>query len=394
MLTPGRRRPSVGSWLLLIGALAVFLTALRLNYFWSNVGRRHALLPYAGCALAVTVFLLRRRPGRVLAVLLVVAVWVSLTEPDPTLVISSYLVVGAALGRVAVTQVRRRAAVLAAVVLLLMALVLDRGARHLLAMSVVPVTEVLVILSAVTVWTIGSSIRQRREYAESLRSQAMVQAVTAERLRIARELHDVVAHSIGVIAIQAGMGSRVIDTQPAEARLALQAIENTSRQTLLGLRSTLGTLRQGTGTGDEPPLLPAPGLAELDSLVASTGQAGVRVDVEWPEPRRSWPADVELSAFRIVQEAVTNVVRHSGADRCWVRLTDEGDELVIEVVDRGRPGIGAAVTAGPDPAPGSRYGIIGMRERVAMLHGQFQAGPSPDGGFAVTARLPRPSGRP
>jgi signal transduction histidine kinase len=187
-----------------------------------------------------------------------------------------------------------------------------------------------VLAAAVTIviaWLAGQSIRASRLHAEALRIQGEVQAVTAERLRIARELHDVVAHSIGVIAIQAGAARRVIGTQPAAAADALAAIEATSRQALAGLRCTLGAPR-GTGPGPGPALAPldlAPGLADLGQLAATTLGAGVRVDVRWLGQRRPLPDNVDLSAFRIIQEAVTNMVRHVGTGHCQV-IIDQHDD--------------------------------------------------------------------
>ncbi|TDB79543.1 sensor histidine kinase [Actinomadura sp. KC216] len=236
----------------------------------------------------------------------------------------------------------------------------------------------LIIVLAVSVtWLAGNSIQVRRANAEMMRVQATAQAVAAERLRIARELHDMVAHSIGIIAIQAGVGGRVIDTQPAEARNALDAIEATSRDVLSGLRRMLTALRK-----DDPgaaPLGPSPGLDDLDRLAESTKDAGVRVDVRWKGERRPLPPDVDLSAYRIVQEAVTNVVRHAGTPDCRVTIEYGDEEVSIEVEDDGRGGV-----------VGTGYGIVGMRERVGLLGGEFAAGPRPDGGFRVAARIPAP----
>ncbi|MFI8459236.1 sensor histidine kinase [Kitasatospora sp. NPDC085464] len=229
-------------------------------------------------------------------------------------------------------------------------------------------------------WLVGNTVHQTRAHTEALRGRASEQAITAERLRIARELHDMVAHSIGIIAIQAGMGSRVMDTQPAEARNALAAIETTSRETLAGLRRMLGALR--AGEQESAPLEVAPGLAELDRLVEKSAGAGVRVAVTRGGESRALPADVDLAAFRIVQEAVTNVVKHSGTRDCHVTVDYRPDELAVTVVD-----LGAAPAT---PTPGTGYGIAGMRERVALLHGEFSAGPRPEGGFLVAARLPIP----
>lgn len=237
----------------------------------------------------------------------------------------------------------------------------------------------VLLLALLLAWQVGRSIRQRRDHAEARRAQAAVQAVQAERLRIARELHDMVAHTIGVIAIQAGVGGRVIDTQPAEARNALNAIEDTSRETLAGLRRMLGALRGAAP--ESAPLGPSPCLADLDGLVARSLDAGVRVQVRRLGRERPLPADIELSAFRIVQEAVTNVIRHAGTGECRVCLDYRDGALAIEVTDDG-PGASA---------PGAGYGIAGMRERAGLLHGRFSAGPLPQGGFRVSAELPVPA---
>ncbi|MFD3533828.1 sensor histidine kinase [Streptomyces sp. NPDC058664] len=238
-------------------------------------------------------------------------------------------------------------------------------------------------LMMVTAWTLGHSVRERRRHAATLRDRAAEQAVTAERLRIARELHDMVAHSIGVIAIQAGVGRRVIDTQPSEARNSLAAIEDTSRDTLAGLRRMLGALRAADPGDDGAPLGPAPALADLDGLAERTRDAGVRVDIDWRRERRPLPAEIELSAYRIIQEALTNVVRHSGADACRVTVDCRADDLSIEITDEGRGLSGLPGAAG--------YGLTGMRERAALLHGEFTAGPRAEGGFRVAARLPVPA---
>ncbi|GAA4234622.1 hypothetical protein GCM10022254_39900 [Actinomadura meridiana] len=237
---------------------------------------------------------------------------------------------------------------------------------------------VTVLLAAAVCWMAGDSVRERQANAERMREQATAQAVAAERLRIARELHDMVAHSIGIIAIQAGVGNRVIDTQPAEARNALDAIEATSRDVLSGLRRMLTALRR-----DDPgaaPLGPSPGLDDLDRLAEAAKDAGMRVDVRWKGERRPLPPDVDLSAYRIVQEAVTNVVRHAGTSECRVTVEYGDAELSVEVDDDGNGGV-----------VGTGYGIVGMRERVGLLRGEFTAGPRPGGGFRVAARIPAPA---
>ncbi|TQF07706.1 sensor histidine kinase [Kitasatospora acidiphila] len=235
-----------------------------------------------------------------------------------------------------------------------------------------PHTAIPIASATVVSWAIGNSLRQRRQYAQSLR----VQAVQGERLRIARELHDEVAHSIGVIAIQSG-AARLAGDDPAEVDKALGVIEATSRQTLAGLRRMLGTLRH-----DEAG--PATGLADLDRLAKTAAQSGVRVDVRWQGRRRALAPEVELSAFRIVQESVTNVVRHANTRRCWVSVDYGEAELAIEVLDDGRGG----APSGDGDGDGGGYGIAGMRERVELLAGRFSAEVRPEGGFRVSARLP------
>jgi signal transduction histidine kinase len=240
------------------------------------------------------------------------------------------------------------------------------------------------LMPALVAGPIGYSTRQAQQYAQRLRAHAAAQAVTAERLRISRELHDMVAHSVGIITLQAGAAARVLDTQPDRAREAMRAVEETGRQTLSGLRRMLGSLR-GTEPGlqaPEAPLHPAPGLADVDDLAAATTAAGVGVNVSWRGQRRPLPPEVDLSAYRIIQESLANVVRHADTRSCEVSVDYRDAELAIDVTDPGRGGKGGT---------GTGYGLVGMRERVALLHGFFTAGPHPDGGFRVTARLPAPA---
>jgi len=238
----------------------------------------------------------------------------------------------------------------------------------------------VVALTNVIAWLIGRSVRQAHQHEERLRDQAAVQAATAERLRIARELHDMVAHSIGIIAIQAGAGSRVIGSRPDQAQRALSTIEATSRETLAGLRRMLGALRSAE-TGPAPALPgQSAGLADIGNIAAATSGSGVNVDVRWLGQRQPLPPDIDLSAFRIVQEAVTNVMQHAAASHCHISIDQDEDQVKIEVTDDGCGGV----------VSGAGYGITGMRERVSLLNGDFHAGPRPGGGFRVSARLPLP----
>jgi signal transduction histidine kinase len=217
--------------------------------------------------------------------------------------------------------------------------------------------------------------RRRAEELERAREELARRAVTEERLRIARELHDVVAHSMSIIAVQSGVGAHVLDSQPEEARKALVAVEATSRQALVEMRRLLGVLRQAEPRGS---LTPAPGLAEVEALAAEVARAGVRVEVRIEGTPAELPAGLDLSAYRIVQEALTNVVRHAGPATARVAIRHHPGRLAVEVVDDGRGG---------DPG-GQGHGIAGMRERAALYGGTLEAGPLPGGGFRVAATLP------
>ncbi|GLZ15757.1 two-component sensor histidine kinase [Actinomadura sp. NBRC 104425] len=229
-------------------------------------------------------------------------------------------------------------------------------------------------------WTLGRAVRERRAQAEQSAARLADQAVAEERLRIARELHDVVAHSMSLIAVKAGVANHVAAERPEEARDALRVIESASRGALAEMRQLLGVLRTGGPADTE--LAPAPGLAGLAGLVERAALAGVRVDLELKVGEL--PEGVALSAHRIVQEALTNVVKHAAPAHCRVLVEADGHQVHIEVTDDG-PG---TRTLPHDPAPGAGHGLIGMRERAMMYGGDFTAGPRPEGGFAVRARLP------
>ncbi|TDD59751.1 sensor histidine kinase [Actinomadura rubrisoli] len=233
-------------------------------------------------------------------------------------------------------------------------------------------------------WTLGRAVRERRAHAARAARQIADRAVTDERLRIARELHDVVAHSMSLIAVKAGVAVHVAEARPEEALDALRVIETTSRGSLAEMRHLLGVLRADTApeTAQEAARAPAPDLSALTGLAERAAMAGVRValDVRAGE----LPESVALSAYRIVQEAVTNVVKHAAPAHCRVLVHADGHRLRIEVTDDG-PGV--RVLPG-GVAPGEGHGLIGMRERVMMYGGDFTAGPRPQGGFAVSAAFP------
>jgi signal transduction histidine kinase len=349
--------------------------------------------PVMGCALLASALLVRRWPLIALAVTLGGEAAIFVLRPGAT---AELVVLAVATGLeicyTAATRTRRVSACGAALAVgfsLLLPLLGPAYGGSLRVGSAepgVPTVTIVVLLVTVIAWLIGHSIRQAQARAELLRTQAAAEAATAERLRIARELHDIVAHSIGVIAIQAGSGRSVFDARPDEARDALTAIESTSREALSGLRRMVTGLRQ-TEPAPGPwqaPLGPAPGLADIGRLAETALDAGVRVDVEWLGSREPLPADIDLSAFRIIQEAVTNVARHAGTGQCRVCIEQHDGQLSIEITDSGRGGT----------AVGTGYGITGMRERAALLGGDFSAGPRPGGGFRVAARLPVPVSAP
>ncbi|MFI9597387.1 sensor histidine kinase [Nonomuraea sp. NPDC052265] len=292
-------------------------------------------------------------------------------------------------------------------------------------------------------WTIGRAVRERRLYAAREAERLAEHAVTQERLRIARELHDVVTHSVGLIAVKAGVANHVLATRPEEAHDALRVIETASRSALVEMRHLLGMLR----STQLPDLVPVPGIAGLVGLAEQARQAGVEVELDlrigedeagrqwagvhvqdgsppqgrigggpgegehttlWNDDRalnerltggavpangmggrregrtaegRRLPDGVELSVYRIVQEALTNVVKHASPTRCQVSVAADGGEVRIEVIDEG-PGRRMS------PADGAGHGLIGMRERVMMYGGVFEAGSLPRRGFRVFACLP------
>ncbi|MET9821748.1 sensor histidine kinase [Streptomyces sp. NPDC006349] len=237
--------------------------------------------------------------------------------------------------------------------------------------------ELVVATWVVAVVALSELARARREQwarERAERAQAARRRADEERLRIARELHDVLAHSISVINVQAGVGLALLDSDPEQARTALTTIKDQSKEALGEVRQVLGTLR---APGDAP-RAPAPGLDRLPELVEQASSAGLTVQVEGKPPRLSPGTD--LAAFRIVQEALTNVVRHSGSRHARLRLDRNGNTLRLRVDDDG-PATGAE-------AGGGGNGLAGMRERAAALGGTIEAGPRPDGGFRVLAALP------
>jgi signal transduction histidine kinase len=244
-------------------------------------------------------------------------------------------------------------------------------------------------LAAGLIFLLGAAelIRIRSQRAAALersRAEELRRRASEERMRMARDLHDVVAHNISVINVQANTALHLMDRQPERARSALTTINDVSRQALVELRSVLGVLRD---VDEHAPRAPAPGLARLGDLVDTAAAAGLHVRVEEDGHRTALPVDVDLAAYRIVQEALTNSARHSGGANARVRLGYGEHGLEVEVSDDGKPG---SLAQANGSAPGSGNGIAGMTERAAALGGTLRAGPRPEGGFGIWAWLPRP----
>jgi signal transduction histidine kinase len=281
----------------------------------------------------------------------------------------------------AAVRARRRAAVIASLVIGYLVTVWPPwliGSR-----GHTPATFALMLLCGLLVLLSTAELvraaGQRRLAGQRIREQELLRLASEERMRIARDLHDVVAHNISVINVQANTALHLADRQPERAREALATINDVSRQALAELRSALGVLR---ADGDSAPRAPAPGLGELDTLVANMAAAGLKVGLETEGSPGPLPAGVDLAAYRIIQEALTNTARHSGAARAVVRVRYRATEVEIEVEDEG--------TTGPKPSrpAGAGSGIAGMTDRAQALGGRLTAGPRPGGGFRVTALLP------
>ena len=238
----------------------------------------------------------------------------------------------------------------------------------------------------VAAWAVGRTVRSwrhktvsleqaNRELAEQRELQARA-AVTVERGRIARELHDVIAHNVSMMVVQAGAAARVLDGEQPHVRNALDAIADTGRETVDEMRTLLGVLRSGDG---RPALRPQPGLADLEPLIAGVREAGLPVALRIEGEPSGLPQALDLSAFRIVQEALTNALKHAGPSQAEVTVRYGDDAVELEIRDTGAGGPGGN---------GTGHGLVGMRERVAMFGGQLDATRASGGGFTVRARLP------
>jgi signal transduction histidine kinase len=395
------------------GFLAIIIAATLAKHFPAGQVRWPLVLLFL-VAVFIPMGFRRRAPTTAFGALVILGVLLSGVQPA----VPGTVFLGAAFALFTVTVEGRKRTGVAALGLVLAVMVFltiagaGAGPRSDAAAEFVPVA-----LANVIAWMTGYSMRQRRLYVVTMQRQAANSAVAEERLRIARELHDVVAHSMSVIAVQAGYGQYVIDASPDGAKDALGAIQATSRDALEEMRRMLGVLRQqdvtpgvdrpsgvpaqapggvgeapaaGTARPAQAPLAPAPGVACLDKLIERTRGAGVRVLLEVSGHPRPAPASVDLSAYRIIQEALTNVVRHAGTGAsCVIGVCYTDADLVVRVTDDG--GLPVTLPSVSVGTTGSGHGLIGMHERVHLCGGTFAAGPLPNGGFQVTATLPLPA---
>jgi signal transduction histidine kinase len=235
-----------------------------------------------------------------------------------------------------------------------------------------------VVIALVVMLLVRQGIRgrdRRAEMAERERELVAREAVVEERARIARELHDVIAHNVSMMVVQAGAERRVLDGANGSTREVLQTIEQIGRSALTEMRRLVGMLR----SDGEDPLAPQPGLDDVATLVGQVREAGLPVELTVEGERRDLPAGIELSAYRIVQEALTNALKHAGGAHAQVSIRYGADSLELEILDDGRGGAAAS---------NGGHGLVGMRERVALYGGRFDASRRPGGGFAVRAKLP------
>ncbi|WP_245722480.1 sensor histidine kinase [Micromonospora matsumotoense] len=326
-----------------------------------------------GFALGLPLAVRRRWPITVAAVISSVATVALVTGVVPHYAAAAPgLAIGLSFYTVAVSTGTRRSLRCAAGCLALVSVALVLTASDLWSRTGGVLYATVMIAPA---WVLGWLVRGRRALAARQGEHLLRQAAAEERLRVARELHDVLAHTLSLIVVKAAVANHVAGTDPREAGVALRVIEETGRNALTDVRRVLGALREDT------PYAPTPGLGELPALArqAAIGDVDVRLDVRREESPGAVPESVGLAVYRIVQEAVTNVVKHAAPAVCRATVTVTPREVRIEVTDDGRR---------PVRTGGEGHGLIGIRERVTLHGGEFRAGPRSGGGFAVTASLP------
>ena len=349
------------------------------------VTRMPVLLPIIA-GLVLPVVFRRRYPVQAFAVAVVAGALQVLTDTPP---IGSDLAILVMLYTLAAYRPRRVSVPGLIVCLAGSAMAVAVWAHGLAVLDRLLLATVIFSGTALVAWVLGDSMRYRRAYLTALedraarlereRDQQALIATAAERARIARELHDVIAHNVSVMVVQADGAGYVLRTDPDRVAEALAAISHTGRKALSEMRRLLGVLRSGD---ERAGLAPLPGLDQLRELVEQARHAGMSVSLCLDGPPRPLPAGAELAAYRVVQESLTNTRKHGGLGAAAaVSLRYEPDALLLQVTD---DGLGAAAAAADEPG----HGLTGMRERIEMYGGTIKAGPLPDGGYQVTARLP------
>jgi signal transduction histidine kinase len=380
---PARRWPPAGSaesrWLatavLAAAAGVVMLTALAGSAVHQDSAR--LLIPLLAC---VSVVVLGRWP---LAVLGVVTVAAGMVTASGSASLPFGILLGLALYFPVLGMPRRQSIALALAVAAALAVAVVYSALAVMRAQV-PAEVVENFVPLAGAWFIADSVAARRRYEAGLAAQAereRAAGVREERVRIAREMHDVIAHTLAVMTVQAGVGRRLAGKRPQEAAAALESIETIGRMAQDELHVVLGLLRDGEG--GPAPLAPAPRLADVKILADTVRAAGIPVELRMEGTGRPLPPSLELSVYRVVQEALTNVVKHAPGARAVVELTVAAGTVRLDVRDDGGPG-GETPRAGL----GAGHGIAGMRERIGAFGGWLAAGPASGGGFQVTAEVP------
>jgi signal transduction histidine kinase len=338
----------------------IVLVLLAANVGWA--ARHHpALTVPLELVATLPLLLLRRRPLTVLGIVLVTEVIGDLafhwSNPFPVWI-----------SLFTVARYKPRRTSLLAALATLAAVFVSHEVVH-------PWADLAKVLTVLASWVLGDTLRSRRRWLDEEQEQSMKRVALDEQARIARELHDVIAHNVSVMVVQAAAANDVFDAHPEKAREALRSIEDTGRSALTELRRLLGVVQ----TPEADAYAPQPGLGGLDQLVARVRAAGLPVAVHVDGALGDLPTGLDLSAYRIVQEALTNTLKHAGASRAEVGIRRTPTSLELEIVDDG-------VGNGSSEDPGR--GLIGMQERAGLVGGEVSAGPRAGGGFQVRARLP------
>ena len=355
---------------LIVSAVLAITSELE-AWFGSTSGRERLVVAIAGPLMASTVAVRRRHPATAgIAAALIADVVAIVWKPPNT--VSFGVAWLCSIYALTVWTTPRLFAIGAAVLALppLVAVAVRGEPKGGVSFTVITLIVMLLVRRVV------GDRERRAQIAERERDLVAREAVVEERARIARELHDVIAHHVSMIVLQAGAERRVLDGANASTREVLETVERTGRSALTEMRRLLGMLR---GDANEP-LTPQPGLTDVPVLVRQLREAGLPVELHVEGERRELPVGIELSAYRIVQEALTNAIKHAGEASASVNIRYGSDSLELEIADDG--------TGASKPVSSGGHGLVGMRERVALYGGRLDAGRRPSGGFVVRVRLP------